>query len=123
MRPLGALLPRLDTAVPEDARLLLLYEARGFWLPGRPLEDNYGSAWARLDERLGAGGCVDATTADYVLVDWMAEGVWLERGVPASVLRPDRLRDFTRRCLRPVFEGEDYSLYRVSDSAASPRSR
>ena len=124
MRPLGALLPHLDAAIPDNARLLLLYEARGFWLPGRPLEDNYGSAWARLDERLGAGGCVDARTADYVLVDWMAEGVWLDRGVPAPVLRPDRLRDFTRRCLRPVFEGEDYSLYRVpSEAETSERSR
>ena len=119
MQPLGALLPRIHATVPDSARLLLFYEARGFWLRPRVIEDNYASAWPRLQERLGPNQCLPPSSADFVLVDWRAERSFLDRGVPASDLRPDRLLDFTRRCLLPVFQTEDYSLYRVPGAGGS----
>jgi hypothetical protein len=106
--------------VPDSARILMLFEARGFPLEPRVYQDNKITNWPYLSGVLPEGGCGEEVGADYLLLASAALNYYQTRGLDPEKLQWERFEGFADRCLGPVFHVPGYVLFRWKSGIPAP---
>lgn len=107
-----------DEVTPPDARILMLFEARGLYFDREVLQDNVLTNWTIL-HRIGAtDNCLAGTGITHVLLNEVMPSYYASRGASLEALSWDRFPEFAQRCLEPLgaFRGE--VLFRLRPAAA-----
>lgn len=104
----------VNTDVPDDATILMLFEARGFPLDRQVLQDNGIHNWPILAAALKAGSdpCLESAPFDHVLLATGVLGYYERRGLDLERLGWPRFGPFQARCLEPVWQSPGYVLFR-----------
>ncbi|HRN52178.1 MAG TPA: glycosyltransferase family 39 protein [Gemmatimonadaceae bacterium] len=107
-----------DEVTPKDAKILMLFEARGFYFDRAVLQDNLLTNWTIL-HRVGATeSCLAGTGITHVLLNEVLPSYYASRGASLGAMSWDRFPEFAQRCLEPLgaFRGE--VLFRLRPAAA-----
>jgi hypothetical protein len=94
-------------------RVLMLFEARGFYFKVPVIQDNILTNWPLLSGKAASIGCMQATGISHVLVNLGALSFYLERGLNPDVIRWKQFHEFADKCLSPVYQGVGHILYEV----------
>jgi hypothetical protein len=104
-----------NNLVPPDGKLLLLYEARGFYFEPEVIQDNNISNWTLLAPMMSSSeNCLETTGITHVLVNDLAVRYYVRRGMDPRLLRLDSLPQFARRCLTVIHRGQGFTLLRLN---------
>lgn len=97
----------------STARILMLYDARGYYYRREVLQDNVLQHWPLLVTMGYTDRCLEGTGITHVLLNRGAVDYYIRRGMdPARVLW-DRFPEFERRCLEPLAVAPGAGFYRV----------
>lgn len=108
----------VNRTVPPDGEVLLLWEARGFYLAPPHLQDNVLANWTLLRAHLQREeSCLEDTDLTHVLVNDAAVRYYVGRGTDAKVFEWDRFQGFARRCMEVAEDGPGFTLYVLEDAA------
>jgi hypothetical protein len=109
-----------------DSRILMFFEARGFYFEPRVIQDNGSKNWGLLSTTQAPANCLESMGITHVLLhagalDWFVAQEGLGRGR----LNWSAFEDFEARCLEPVYENPAFVLYLVrerpiTDSSENP---
>lgn len=102
-----------EEEIPPDGRLLLLFEARGYYFPGEVLQDNIAMNWPLLVETGLTERCLQGTGITHVLVGTGPLRFYISRGSDPSAMRWERFAPFAERCLERVAGERSFEFYRV----------
>jgi hypothetical protein len=106
-----------DSLVPAGSRVVLLFEARGFYFASKVEEDILIRNWAMLTPYSAAPGCLLRADIGYFLVNDWSRDYFIGRGASAEALGWNSFPPFRERCLTQVGQVSGYTLYRVRDEA------
>jgi hypothetical protein len=106
----------LNENVSEGARVLMLFEARGYEVKPQVLQDNITTNWPLLVPAIGESRCLESTGVTHVLLGTRAVEYLIGRGMDVNATHWDRFPAFAERCLEEIFEGEGYRLFRVIEA-------
>jgi hypothetical protein len=112
VRAYAPVIRHVNASLPGDATLLMLFEARGFPLQTKVIQDNRITNWPYLAGVLPEESCGDEVGADYLLLASAALNYYRLRGLDPEKLHWDRFEGFAERCLEPVFQAPGYVLFR-----------
>ena len=101
----------VNSELPEDARVLMLFEARGYYVARDVIQDNKATNWPLLATALGPHDCLAATGITHVMLGQGAVEYYAEQGIDLEVVRWEALQDFAERCLTPLWEGRGFVVY------------
>jgi hypothetical protein len=101
--------------VSPKSRVLMLYEARGFYFRVPMIQDNTLTNWLVLENTLSSMPCLSKTGISHVLFNAGAVEYYLNRGVSPNKLKLEQFRRFAKECLVIVANDPGYVLYRVRD--------
>lgn len=109
----------VNSEVPREGKVLLIWEARGFYLAPAVLPDNVLTNWPLLSPYVEeTGGCLEDTGITHVMASTSAARYYESRGADPVRLDLDGFASFADRCLKPVRVGPAFGLYRVPRAAA-----
>lgn len=115
--PLHAALGRLSE-LDEDARVLMIFDARGFRAPRTVLQDNKLANWPYIQASarlVGSEQCLESTGITHVLVNrWVFEYYARSPGFRADAVDVDALGTFMTRCTEPLWDHRGISLFRIA---------
>lgn len=109
--------------LPADSRLLMLFEARGFYFRVPVLQDNGITNWPFLAPKASEPGCLRAAGFTHVLVNSGAIYYYARRGVDLAPLRLDALERFGRECLTPIYASGGITVFRLGGRGARGSAR
>ncbi|MGH7541025.1 MAG: hypothetical protein ACRELC_08505 [Gemmatimonadota bacterium] len=123
VRTYGGLLPALDRALPRESRTLMLFDARGFHLDRRVVQDNKLTNWPLLARAPGvdAGTCPSGIGFTHVLVNVAALDYYRRSGLDPERLAWSTFERMAARCLDVAFQEHGFVLFR--DRTAPPADR
>jgi hypothetical protein len=101
--------------LPKEARVLLIYDARGYYFNVPAIQDNTFANWPLLARSEAATNCLRSTGISHVLVNVESLRYYLRRGVDPQALQWEAFREFSRRCLTPIRGTRAYTLFRVKE--------
>jgi hypothetical protein len=102
--------------VPENARVLLLFEARGYYFEPQVIQDNVLTNWAFLAPLAEADtGCLEGSGITHVVVSDLAARYYILRGTEPQTLGIDSFPAFVQRCLTPVYRERGFTILRLRD--------
>jgi hypothetical protein len=99
--------------LPQESRILLLLEARGYYFERPVLQDNVLTNWSFLAARGEALECLRAAKISHVLVNTGVLRYYVRRGLDPHILQWESFEPFAQRCLIPVYTNDAYTLYQV----------
>jgi hypothetical protein len=99
--------------LPLNSRILMLFEARGFYFNVPVIQDNVLTNWPLLANRASKLNCLARTGITHVLVNFADLNYYLHRGLQPATTRWDVFEGFAAKCLIPVFRGPGHTLYEV----------
>jgi hypothetical protein len=110
----------INRHVPKQSRILMLFEARGFYFEVPVLRDTRSTNWLLLSQLASPLGCLRSLGITHVLVNLGALRYYAERGLdPRSrYLRGKELGRFIARELVLESYGPGFNLYRLRDQPA-----
>jgi len=108
-----------ERSVPDDSRILMLFDARGFYLRSRVIEDTRLTNWALLASKLRPGQCLGGSGITHVFAAGGTARYYESRGVQPEVIRWDQFERFAAECLTPIYADTGVTLYRVA-AASTP---
>lgn len=103
----------INGMLPKDARVLMLYEARGYYLKPDVIEDPRVTNWPLLTNTGRLETCLQVTGVTHVLIGTGAMHYYVERGLNPERLRKPVLDAFIGRCLTPLAHLPGFELYEV----------
>ncbi len=104
-----------NNLVPPDGKLLLLYEARGFYFEPEVVQDNAISNWTLLAPAVSSSEtCLETTGITHVLVNDLAVRYYVRRGMDPRLLRLELLPRFASRCLTVIYRGRGFTVLRIN---------
>lgn len=103
----------VETATPENARILMLFEARGLYFNREVLQDNLLTNLAILQGIGATDRCLAGSGITHLLVNEQAPQYYARRGANLHALGWDRFPDFAARCLVPVGVVRGEVLFRL----------
>lgn len=110
----AGLVGTVNRSVPEDGRVLLLWEARGFYLAPAHLPDNVLSNWPLLAPYVQeTESCLERSGITHILAATAAPAYYESRGADPDALGVERFQAFADRCLEAVDGGAGHVLYAV----------
>ena len=100
--------------VPEDGKVLLLFEARGYYFEPDVIQDNRLTNWPLLaPATLTEGDCLASTGITHVLVSTLAMQYYVLRGADPAIFRWELFEPFAERCLIPSYQERNFVLFRL----------
>lgn len=99
--------------LPEGSRILMLFEARGYYFKPSVVEDVKATNWPLLAPQLAPTDCLAAAGISHVLVGVGAVGYYIEGGLDLEVIQWAALQQFAQRCLAPIYRSPGFVLYLV----------
>jgi hypothetical protein len=110
--------------VPPDGKVLLLFEARGYYFEPAVIQDNVLTNWPLLAPKAVADPeCLRSTGITHVLFSGIALRYYALRGTDPAVFRIDLLNEFAARCLAVVQQGGGFTLLRLLAEPRPPAGR
>ncbi|MHB1297048.1 MAG: hypothetical protein ACYC0B_00850 [Gemmatimonadaceae bacterium] len=103
----------MNANTPADAKILMLFEARGYYHTRSTIQDNVLTNWPLLVGTGAPDRCLAGTGITHVLVNDGAIAYYVVRGLDLSSLAWDRFPEFARRCLDPMVSANGISILRV----------
>jgi hypothetical protein len=103
----------VNERLPLDARVLLLFDARGYRYSRTVLQDNLLTNWPLLISVLGPSHCLEASDITHVLVNNVGLRFFINRGLNTDHILWDRFDEFASRCLEEVQRQPEFWLFRV----------
>lgn len=102
----------VNQRLPEGSRILMLYEARGFYFRRPVIEDTWVTNWPLLAHRLPRDRCLEQAGISHLLVNYGAVSYYLRRGVDPRLFQWQAFTDFADRCLgEPVFQDPAFLVF------------
>lgn len=125
-RPFESTLPRVAADVhdllPDDSRLLLLFEPRGHAFGGSALQDSQMNHWPLIALAPFDIGCLEEAGITHVLLNMNTLQYRFDQGVdPAALGWPD-FSGFEDRCLRALYSRDGFTLFEVRPRGERPES-
>ena len=102
-----------NTRLPEDSRILMLFESRAYYFKPSVVQDIRLTNWPLLSQTLAPGDCLEASGITHVLLGNGALGYYVERGLNEEIIQWEAFREFEQRCLEPVYVGRAFVLYQL----------
>ena len=116
-RPFESTLPRVASEVrellPDDARLLLLFEPRGHAFGHTARQDSQMNHWPLLALAPIDVGCLEASGSTHVLLNTNTLAYRFERGIDPAVFEWAAFADFSERCLQEIYSSEGFRLFEI----------
>lgn len=106
----------LDTHVPRGDRVIMLFEARGYYSESRVEEDLLLRNWAFLAPHAAEPGCLRETGAKFILVNEGSYRYFVGRGVKPASLGWDAFPSFRSRCLKSLYQARGFTIYAIEPS-------
>jgi hypothetical protein len=111
VRVYGSLVEFLDESAPPNARMLMLFEARGYHLRTNVIQDNRLTNWPLVVPHLSDPNCLGAVGATHLILATGSLSYYVSRGLDPAVLALDGLQGFVSRCLQPIYEGPGFAVF------------
>jgi hypothetical protein len=99
--------------LPPSSRVLMLFEARGFYFNVPVIQDNVLTNWPLMANRASKLNCLDGSGITHILVNFADLNYYLRRGLEPATTRWDVFENFAGKCLIPTFKGPGHTLYEV----------
>jgi hypothetical protein len=103
----------VNDRLPRDARVLLLFDARGYRYSRTVIQDNNLTNWPLLISVLGPSKCLEGSGITHVLVNEFGLRLYVNRGLNSNHILWDRFDEFADRCLEEVHREPDFWLFAV----------
>ncbi len=113
VRVYAPLVQFVNNEVPEESRILMLFEARGYYFKPTVLQDNRVTNWPLLASTSVPDACLESTEVTHVLLAIGSLNYYVRRGLDLDVVREAALQQFAQQCLAPVYQTPGYVLFRV----------
>ncbi len=114
----------VNRSVPADARVLMLFEARGYYFEPEVIQDNELTNWVLLAPHVAqARDCLSSSGISHILVNHLAIRYYALRGTNLQKLKWEQFPHFAERCLVRYIEGPGMTVYRVRSEPLLPTSR
>lgn len=111
----------VNQRVPGDGKVLLLFEARGYYFEPAVIQDNMLTNWPLLAPKaIGSPDCLSSTGITHILVSDLAIRYYVRRGTDPQVLGSDLFPVFAQQCLAPFYQGPGF---RILEVRARPEAR
>lgn len=105
---------QMTTALtPPDARVLMLFESRGYYHTRDVLQDNLLANWPVLQHIGATDRCLAGSGITHVLLNGVMPSYYARRGANLSAARWERFPEFAQRCLVPIGQTAGVVLFRV----------
>lgn len=106
-----------NQVVPDDGKVLLLFEARGYYFEPPVIQDNLLTNWALLAPyTIVHDDCLASSEISHFLVSDAAVRYYARRGMDPRLLRLEDLGAFAARCLTVVHRGRGFTILKVNPS-------
>lgn len=109
----------INRHVPKDGRILMIFEARGYYFNVPVIQDNRLTNWPLFGQKASIQGCGSLHSAgiSHVLVNTGALGYYISRGLntESQYLGWETFPQFAERCLIPVYDRSGFVLYRSAN--------
>jgi hypothetical protein len=112
VRIYGLLTTAVNTNLSRDDRVLMLFDARGFYLEPEVIQDNRITNWPLLAPQLPRGACLTRLEISHVILATGSLRYYVSRGMDVELIQWDTFRQFADRCLRPIYEGPGFVVFR-----------
>ncbi|MEE8252220.1 MAG: glycosyltransferase family 39 protein, partial [Gemmatimonadales bacterium] len=99
--------------VPEGSRILMLFEARGYYFKPSVVEDVKVTNWPLLAPQLAPTDCLAEAGFSHVLVNVGAVDYYARGGLDLEVIQWAALQQFAQRCLAPIYRAPGFVLFVV----------
>lgn len=109
----------VNSELPTESRILLLYEARSYYFEREVLQDNLWTNWPLLASTLDQDPCLETTGLTHVVINKGAVSYLVDGGMDLDLVEWPQWEVFHDRCLTLMHEDQVYELYRFG--VASPR--
>ncbi len=110
-----------NTLVPRDGKVLMLFEARGYYFKPQVIQDNAITNWALLAPKVTEdGSCLEGTNITHILLNDLAVRYYVSRGTSPQTLGINAFPDFAERCLTLLLDGRGFIIFSLkSESSGS----
>jgi len=109
----------VNERLPKETRVLMLFEARGYYFRVPVLQDNGITNWPFLVPRAAGPDCLRSAGITHVLLNLGAVHYYERRGLDLRPLRLDAFASFARDCLSPIYSSGGITVFRVAGGTAS----
>jgi hypothetical protein len=109
----------VNSELPTESRILLLYEARSYYFERQVLQDNLWTNWPLLASTLDQDPCLETTGLTHVVINKGAVSYLVDGGMDLDLVEWPQWEVFRDRCLTLMHEDQVYELYRFG--VESPR--
>jgi hypothetical protein len=113
MDPYAKVISFANQHLPKDSRTVMLFEARGYYFTRPVIQDNDATSWPLLAPKAARGDCLREAGISHMLVNSYGAVYYLKRGLDERLLQLPALREFTGRCLTPVYAWGGLILFEV----------
>ncbi len=103
----------VNREVPEGSRILMLFEARGYYFKPSVVEDVMATNWPLLAPQLAPTDCLEAAGISHVLVGVGAVEYYIQGGLDLEVVQWAALQQFAQRCLASIYRSPGFELFVV----------
>ncbi len=106
-----------NRVVPDGGKVLLLFEARGYYFEPAVIQDNLLTNWALLAPYTKRHeDCLVSSDISHVLVSDAAVRYYARRGMDPRLLGLEDLSSFAARCLSVVHRGRGFTILMLNPS-------
>jgi hypothetical protein len=111
--PYAKVVSFVNQRLPQDSRILMLFEARGYNFARRVIQDNDVTNWPLLAPKAAGSDCLRSAGISHVLANSRVAVYYLNRGLDERLLQLPALHEFTRRCLTPLYVEQGLILFQA----------
>ncbi len=109
-----------DTELAADSRILMLFEARGYYFERSVLQDNKMTNWRLISSAIDDDDCLESVGVTHVLLGLATLRHFVQAGLDPEDIRWSAFQQFAGRCLEPVFQGFNTVLFQVRSRSSEP---
>lgn len=113
----------VNERLPKQSRVLMLFEARGYYFRVPVLQDNGIMNWALLSAKAASPDCLRSAGITHVLLNRGAHDYYARRGLDVAPLRLDSFERFAKQCLDQIYSNREFTILRVRGAVASESAR
>lgn len=109
-----------DTELPADSRIVMVFEARGYYFKRSVLQDNKMTNWRLISSAIDDENCLESVGVSHVLLGAGTLRHLVRAGLDPEVVRWSAFQRFANRCLEPVFQDNDMILFQMRSRNPEP---
>jgi hypothetical protein len=107
----------LNTHLDSNDTVLMLFEARGYFLQIPHRSDMLSRNWAYVNTRAGRRQCLREASITHVLINDHALNFFARRGADLGGIAWEEFQDFSGQCLSLIYQGDGFRVYKIRGQA------